>query len=103
MLYVDGGCADNLPASKLNYETRKPVRWRIGMASGQPLGIAGLWLAWNDVDGESLSFTMLTVNAGEHLLMKRFHKPGDEKRSILSACSSTEEVKCKPCATRTYA
>jgi len=30
-----------------------------------------------------MSFTMLTVNADEHPLMKRFHKPGDEKRSVV--------------------
>jgi putative SOS response-associated peptidase YedK len=26
---------------------------------------------------------MLTVNADEHSLMKRFHKPGDEKRMLV--------------------
>jgi putative SOS response-associated peptidase YedK len=26
---------------------------------------------------------MLTVNANDHPLMKRFHKPGDEKRSVV--------------------
>jgi putative SOS response-associated peptidase YedK len=67
-----------------NYETGKAVRWRIGMASGQPLAIAGLWRAWEDgSERPALSFTMLTVNAGEHQLMKRFHKPGDEKRSVV--------------------
>lgn len=66
-----------------NYETGKPVRWKIGMESGEPLAIAGLWRAWEEPEGPpSLSFTMLTVNANEHLLMKRFHKPGDEKRSL---------------------
>jgi putative SOS response-associated peptidase YedK len=34
-----------------NYETGKPVRWRIGMASGQPLAIAGLWREWEEPDG----------------------------------------------------
>ena len=45
-----------------NYETGKPVRWRIGLASGESLAIAGLWRAWKDEEGESLSFTMLTVS-----------------------------------------
>ncbi|WP_313063646.1 SOS response-associated peptidase family protein [Paraburkholderia sp. LEh10] len=46
--------------------------------------IAGLWRNWREVDGaEMLSFTMLTVNSDEHPLMKRFHKPGDEKRSVV--------------------
>ena len=66
-----------------NYETGKPVRWRIGLASGEPLAIAGLWRAWKDEEGESLSFTMLTVNADNHPLMRRFHRPGDEKRSVV--------------------
>jgi putative SOS response-associated peptidase YedK len=26
---------------------------------------------------------MLTINADEHPLMRRFHKPGDEKRSVV--------------------
>lgn len=29
------------------------------------------------------SLSMLTVNADEHPLMRRFHKPGDEKRSVV--------------------
>jgi putative SOS response-associated peptidase YedK len=29
------------------------------------------------------SFTQITINADEHPLMKRFHKPGDEKRSLV--------------------
>jgi putative SOS response-associated peptidase YedK len=54
------------------------------MESGEPLTIAGLWRAWEEPEGPpSLSFTMLTVNANEHPLMKRFHKPGDEKRSVV--------------------
>ncbi|MGF6782332.1 SOS response-associated peptidase family protein [Paraburkholderia sp. GAS334] len=63
-----------------SYETVKPVRWRIEMASHRPFAIAGLWRAWEDPDGVSLSFTMLTLNADGHPLMKRFHRPGDEKR-----------------------
>jgi putative SOS response-associated peptidase YedK len=87
-----------------NYETGKPVRWRIGTASGQPLAIAGLWRAWEEVAAPpALSFTMLTVNADEHPLMKRFHKPGDEKRSVVIVppnsyedwfgCRSTDEAR----------
>ncbi|CAG4923307.1 SOS response-associated peptidase [Paraburkholderia gardini] len=66
-----------------SYETGKPVRWRIEMASRRPFAIAGLWRAWEDPDGISLSMTMLTVNADGHPLMKRFHRPGDEKRSVV--------------------
>ncbi len=67
-----------------NYESGKAVRWRINMASDEPFAIAGLWREWDDGDeGKALSFTMLTVNSSEHPLMKRFHKPGDEKRSVV--------------------
>lgn len=66
------------------YETGKAVRWRIRLAGEQPTAIAGLWRAWEQADGlPTLSFTMLTVNADEHPLLRRFHKPGDEKRSVV--------------------
>ena len=29
------------------------------------------------------SFTMLTINAADHGLMKNFHKPADEKRMVV--------------------
>jgi putative SOS response-associated peptidase YedK len=87
-----------------NYETGKPVRWRIGMASGEPPAIAGLWRAWEELEGPpSVSFTMFTVNADEHPLMKQFHTPEDEKRSVVIvprgayddwlACRSTDEAR----------
>jgi len=67
-----------------SYETGKPVRWEIASADGGPLGIAGLWE--HKQDGPNglplLSFSMLTVNADDHSLMKRFHKPNDEKRMV---------------------
>jgi putative SOS response-associated peptidase YedK len=67
-----------------NQEAGKVVRWKIGMANGDPLAIAGLWRQWKDADGsQALAFTMLTVNAAEHPLMNRFHKPVDEKRSVV--------------------
>jgi putative SOS response-associated peptidase YedK len=65
------------------YETGKAVRWRIGMENGEPLAIAGLWREWEEADGTVFSFTMLTVSADSHALMNRFHKPGDEKRSVV--------------------
>ena len=67
-----------------NYESGKAVRWRIFRKDERPMGIAGLWGFWRGPDGrELLSFTMLTINADEHPLMKRFHKPGDEKRMVV--------------------
>ena len=87
-----------------NYETGKPVRWKIGMANGEALAIAGLWRSWKEVDGsQTLAFTMLTVNSDAHPLMKRFHKPGDEKRSVVIvppteyadwlSCKTTDEAR----------
>ena len=66
-----------------SYDTGKAVRWRIGLASGNPFGIACLWDRWSDPASEELvvSFSMLTVNADEHPVMRQFHKPGDEKRT----------------------
>lgn len=64
-----------------NYETGKPVRWRIERADGGPLSIAGIW-EYRATD-QLLSFSMLTINADGHLLMQRFHKPDDEKRMVM--------------------
>lgn len=67
-----------------NWETGTHVRWRIGMADESPFAVAGLWRAWQEPDGtESHSFTQLTINADVHPLMRRFHKPGDEKRTLV--------------------
>ncbi|MGO4332925.1 SOS response-associated peptidase [Cupriavidus sp. 2TAF22] len=63
-----------------NWETGKAVRWRISMADGEPFAIAGLWRTWPD---GAISFTMPTLNADSDPLMRRFHKPGDEKRGIV--------------------
>lgn len=67
-----------------NWETGGAVRWKISMADNVPFAVAGLYRTWAGVDGQDeFSFTQLTVNADEHPLMKRFHKPGDEKRSLV--------------------
>lgn len=63
-----------------NWETGKAVRWKIGLPADEPFAIAGLWRAWPD---GAVSFTMPTVNADHHTLMSRFHKPGEEKRSVV--------------------
>ena len=66
------------------YETGKSVRWAIRRADGKPMGIAGLWERKADEAGElHWSMTMLTINADGNPLMQRFHKPGDEKRSVV--------------------
>lgn len=66
------------------YESGKAIRWRIERADGRPFGLAGLWESRTTQDGDPWwSFSMLTINADGHPLMQRFHKPGDEKRSVV--------------------
>lgn len=66
--------------------------WRFRRADGRPWGLAGLWNTWTDFrTGEIVeSFTMLTLNADAHPLMKRMHKPDprlppdrQDKRSVV--------------------
>jgi len=43
--------------------------------------VAGLWRLWKDRNGvETLSFTMLMLNAEGHGVFGRMHPPNDEKR-----------------------
>jgi putative SOS response-associated peptidase YedK len=67
------------------YESGQAVRWRITREDQQPMAIASLWDTWTHPGtGEIVtSFTMLTVNADRHPVMQRFHKPEDEKRSVV--------------------
>ena len=67
-----------------DWRTGKAVRTRFTRADGLPMGIAGLWDIWHDpVNGPLLSYTMLTINANDHSLLRDFHRPGDEKRMIV--------------------
>lgn len=61
------------------------MRWKIAVASNQPIGIAGIWeYRGNGRDGQPLiSFSMLTINADNHPLVRRFHRPEDEKRMVI--------------------
>ncbi len=69
---------------ELRYETGRAVRWRIEAVDGRGFAVAGLWENWRSPDaGEVLSFTMLTINADEHPLMRDFHPPAQEKRSLV--------------------
>lgn len=62
------------------WETGKAVRWKLWLASDAPFALAGIWERWQRDDKIVESFTMLTVNADDHPIMKRMHRPGDEKR-----------------------
>jgi putative SOS response-associated peptidase YedK len=68
-----------------NHESGKAVRWRIERVDRAPFLATGLWDRWvAPGTGEVVhSFSMLTINADAHPLMKRFHRPGDEKRSLV--------------------
>lgn len=68
-----------------NWETGKAVRWRIKRADNEPVAVASIWERFIDKEtGEILfSFSMLTVNATNDPIMKHFHKPSDEKRSVV--------------------
>ena len=68
-----------------NWETGKAIRWRIKRGDTQPIAVASIWERFIDKEsGEVIfSFSMLTVNADGHPIMQHFHKPDDEKRSII--------------------
>jgi putative SOS response-associated peptidase YedK len=75
-----------------NWESGRNVWWRFRRVDGLPWGLAGLWSTWTDrTTGESVeSYTMLTLNADHHPLMRRMHKPdprlppeAQDKRSVI--------------------
>ena len=68
-----------------NYESGKAVQWAIQRKDKAVFTVAGIWDKWVDPStGELLdSFSMLTINADGHPIMGRFHKAGDEKRSLV--------------------
>lgn len=83
---------------KPNYETGSAVRWAIRAADGRALGIAGIWESRAASNGIQYSFSMLTINADDHPVMNRMHKPGEEKRMvvILEPGSYDEWLQVKP-------
>lgn len=67
-----------------DWRTGKAVPTPIGLANGEPMGVAGLWAKWRSPEGETVhSFSLLTINADDHPFMRNFHKPQDEKRMIV--------------------
>lgn len=68
-----------------DWRTGKNIPTAIARADGEPMGLAGLWDRWLDkTTGEVVhSFTMLTINADSHGLMRNFHRPDDEKRMVV--------------------
>ncbi len=67
-----------------DWRSGRAVATRITRTDGEPMGIAGLWSSWRAPSGEQVhSYTMLTINADAHALMRNFHRPGDEKRMVV--------------------
>ena len=67
-----------------DWRSGKAVATRITRVDEKPMGIAGLWASWKGPTGEqTLSFTMLTINADQHPFMQQFHRPEDEKRMVV--------------------
>ncbi len=67
-----------------DWRSGKAIATRIARADGKPMGIAGLWSSWRNPSGEAIySYTMLTINADQHPVMRQFHKPDDEKRMVV--------------------
>ncbi len=67
------------------WETGRAVRWKIHRLDDEPFTAAALWDSWADREtGEILeSFSLLTINADAHPIMGRFHRQGDERRSLV--------------------
>ena len=61
------------------------MRWRIKRSDTLPIAVTSIWERFVDKDNGKMitSFQMLTINAEGHEVMKNFHKPEDEKRSIV--------------------
>ncbi len=67
-----------------DWRSGKAVATRIFRADGKPMGLAGIWTGWRSPDGSIVrSYSMLTINADDHPLMKQFHKPQEEKRMVV--------------------
>ena len=61
------------------------MRCRIHPNNHGPFTVAAMWDQWVDKSSGELvlSFSMLTVNAEGQPVMGRFHRPTDERRSLV--------------------
>lgn len=68
-----------------DWRSGKYIAAHIARTDGLPIGIAGLWDRWTDSISHEVvfSFTMLTVDATNDPFMQQFHKPNEEKRSLV--------------------
>jgi len=76
-----------IPAAAIyepDWRSGKAIPTRIERADGGLMSIAGLWERWKKPEGETIySYSMLTINADDHPLMRHYHRPGDEKRMVV--------------------
>ncbi len=63
----------------------RSVRWEIYRKDRQVFTVAAIWSEWtNRKTGEVLlSYSLITINADHHPIMKQFHRAGDEPRSLV--------------------
>lgn len=64
-------------------EEGKAERWGIYREDKLPFTVAAIYENAMLDDKQVRSMSMLTINADNHPFMKQFHKPEDEKRSII--------------------
>lgn len=76
-----------IPANAIfepDWRSGKAIPTRISRTDGEPIGIAGLWSSWRSPQGQTVhSYTMLTIDASAHPLMRLMHKPANEKRMVV--------------------
>lgn len=76
----------------------RKVRYEVAHADGSPMALAGLWefRPATEEAGALLSMAMFTINADSHPLMRRFGRPGDEKRMpvLVDAARYDEWLHC---------
>lgn len=67
-----------------DWRSGRAVATRFSRTDGEPMGIAGLWSWWKSPAGTVVtSYSMLTINADDHPLLRNMHRPGDEKRMVV--------------------
>ena len=70
--------------SYFEWDHAASIRWRVGLESGAPFTVAGLWRTWNDLDGSTqASFAMITINADTQRLPGQPLRPFPGKRSLV--------------------
>lgn len=75
-----------IPVEKIyepKYMDGKAERWGIYREDGMPFTVAAIYESTMIEGHQVRSMSMLTINATNHPFMNQFHKPEDEKRSII--------------------